>query len=195
MNRHTEVGHRQSIHDLIPRLRQASALRDGPEAVRAVLAAAVADDSDWLDPQYQERPETRDWVLYPLYRASDGHLSILVAVFKAGVSTTAHNHGAWAVVGVYRGRERETWYRRLDDGSAPGRARLQVADTFVNPRGTVTVVPDGTIHSVEALDGTDAISIHVYGTDILTQNRSTFDLRTGSEAPFRPDFTDLGPEH
>jgi predicted metal-dependent enzyme (double-stranded beta helix superfamily) len=51
-------------------------------------------------------------------------------------------------------------------------------------------VPDGTIHTVEALDGVDAVSIHVYGTDIVTQERSTFDLATGREDIYRPEFTE-----
>ena len=58
----------------------------------------------------------------------------------------------------------------------------------MSPRGTVTVVPEGAIHTVEALDGVDAVSIHVYGTDIVTQERHAFDLETGAVSIFSPDF-------
>lgn len=113
---------------------------------------------------------------------------------KPGVSAPVHNHGSWAVIGIYRGRERETWFRRTDDTAAPGQAQLVEVRTLVNPTGTVTVVPDGTIHTVEALNGQDAVSIHIYGTDIVTQPRSTFDLDTGAEEIYRPDFAEPQPD-
>ena len=117
--------------------------------------------------------------LYPLFRADDRRCSVLVAVFETGVPAPVHNHGTWAVVGVDSGRERETWFRRLDDGSSPGRADLEVDHSWVNTPGTVTIAPDGTIHTVEAIDGEDAVSIHIYGTDIVTQERSTFNVAEG----------------
>jgi len=122
---------------------------------------------------------------YSIYRAPDGRASILVAVFGPGVVTPAHDHGAWAVVGTYRGREREIRYRRSGTG-------LEVDCTLVNPPGAVSVIPLDAIHSVEALDGRDAVSIHIYGTDIVTQRRSTYDTTTGEARSFTPDFTTAG---
>jgi predicted metal-dependent enzyme (double-stranded beta helix superfamily) len=114
--------------------------------------------------------------------------SMLVAVFAPGARAPIHDHGSWAVIGIYRGREQETWFRRVDDRSVAGRARLEVDRTRINPGGTVAGVPNGVIHTVEALDGQEAVSIHVYGTDIVTQARSTFDLEAGTESPFSPPF-------
>lgn len=163
----------------------------GPERTVALLEEAFAQGLDWLDERYLECPEDREWMLYPLYRAPDRRTSMLVAVFSPGVTAPVHNHGSWAVIGIYRGRERETWFRRTDDGAAEA-VRLEPADSFVNATGSVHEVPDGTIHTVEALDGKDAVSIHVYGTDIVTQERSTFDLATGREDIYRPKFSDVG---
>jgi 3-mercaptopropionate dioxygenase len=167
----------------------ASEDRYGPESAIALLSGVLAQPPDWLDEPYQERPDDRDWMLYPLYRAPDHRASMLVVVFKPGVTAPVHDHGAWAVIGIYRGRERETWLRRTDDGGTPGRARLEAERSFVNPTGSVHVVPDGIIHTVEALDGADAVSIHVYGTDIVTQDRNEFDLETGRVQPYRPPIT------
>lgn len=185
----------QALSGLIARIDQAS--REGtldPELVHELLSEALSGPSDWLDPRHRQRDDSADWALHPVHRAQDGRCSILCAVFKPGVRSPVHNHGSWAVIGVYRGRERDTWFRRLDDTSVPGKARLETARTFVNPRGTVTVVPDGTIHAVEALDGREAVSIHVYGTDIVTRERSTFDLETGTEELFRPEFVGVAQE-
>jgi hypothetical protein len=40
------------------------------------------------------------------------------------------------------------------------------------------------------MDGQQAVSIHVYGTDIVTQQRSEFDPLTGTERVFRPPFAE-----
>ncbi|GAA3178814.1 hypothetical protein GCM10010531_36010 [Blastococcus jejuensis] len=162
----------------------------GPAGATALLQAVLAQPLDWLDEQYQERPDDRDWMLYPLHRSPDQRASMLVVVFAPGVTAPVHDHGSWAVIGIYRGRERETWFRRTDGGATPGTAQLVADRTFVNPTGSVHLVPDGTIHTVEALDGVDAVSIHVYGTDIVTQDRSEFDLETGRVQPYRPPVTE-----
>ena len=180
-----------SIHDLAGRIRDASAPGSGPnpEQVRDILSEALATPGDWIDPAYQHLGEG-EYALYPVYRAEDGRCSMLVAVLRSGTPLPVHNHGSWAVIGVYKGREHETWFRRVDDGSVPGRAQLEVDQTFENERGTASVVPDGRIHTVEAMDGQQAVSIHVYGTDIVTQQRSEFDPLTGTERVFRPPFAE-----
>lgn len=180
-----------SIHDLADRIRDASAPGTGPdpERVRDLLREALATPGDWIDPAYQQLGEG-EYALYPVYRAADGRCSILVVVLRPDIPLPVHNHGSWAVIGIYKGREQETWFRQVDDGSVPGRAQLEVDQTFVNERGTTSVVPDGHIHTVEAMDGHQAVSIHIYGTDIVTQQRSEFDLATGTERVFRPPFAE-----
>jgi predicted metal-dependent enzyme (double-stranded beta helix superfamily) len=180
-----------SIHDLADRIRVTSAPGRGPdpEQVRDLLREALATPGDWIDPAYQQLGEG-DYALYPVYRAENGHCSMLVVVLRPGTPLPVHNHGSWAVIGVYQGREHETWFRRVDDGSVSGRAQLEVDQTFVNERGTVGVVPDGRIHTVEAMDAHQAVSIHIYGTDIVTQQRSEFDPKAGTERVFRPPFAE-----
>lgn len=181
------------VTDLVARIRTVSATDDfGPKQIQDVLTEILSREGDWLDQRYQQRDGEPVGKLYPLFRADDGRCSILVAVFAPGAQTPIHNHGSWAVVGIYRGREQETRFRRSDDGSVPGHAQLETETTRVSPAGTVTVVPDGVIHTVEAIDGQEAVSIHVYGTDIVTQPRSTFDLSSGTEMPFSPPFSASG---
>ena len=75
----------------------------------------------------------------------------------------------------------------------PGASSSRRSPHRSTPSGTVTIIPDGTIHVVEALDDQEAVSLHIYGTDIATQPRSTFDLATGIETPFSPPLSD--PHH
>lgn len=179
---------------LVDRLVEAASRPDfGPGRTTALLEEALAQPGNWLEDQYLRRGVDDDWMLYPLHRAPDRRASMLVAVFRPGITAPVHDHGSWAVIGVYRGRERETWFRRVAGDGGAERVALEPERSFVNATGSVHVVPDGTIHTVEALDGVDAVSIHVYGTDIVTQERNTFDLETGRVEVYRPSFTESGP--
>src|SRR5438552_4549764 len=63
---------------------------------------------------------------YALYRAEDGSLCLFSLVVPAGQSTPVHDHLAWGLVGIYRGTQDETVYRRVNDGTEPDRATLEV---------------------------------------------------------------------
>src|SRR4051812_20689268 len=52
---------------------------------------------------------------YALYRADDRSLCLFSLVVPAGAATPVHDHLAWGLVGIYRGQQDETVYRRLDD--------------------------------------------------------------------------------
>ena len=64
---------------------------------------------------------------YALYRAEDGSLTLFSLVIPAGAETPVHDHLAWGLIGVYRGRQDETVYRRLDDGASDTVAQLEVS--------------------------------------------------------------------
>ena len=57
---------------------------------------------------------------YALYRAEDKSLCLFSLVVPVGAATPVHDHLAWGLVGIYRGRQDETVYRRLDDGTRSG---------------------------------------------------------------------------
>ena len=46
-----------------------------------------------------------------------------------------HDHLAWGLIGVYRGRQRETVYRRLDEGRDETHAELEVSRTSELAKG------------------------------------------------------------
>src|SRR5213593_1117928 len=100
------------------------------EALRPAFARLLAAQ-DWL-PESCARPDTTSRMgggigQYALYRARDGSLCLFSLVVPPGASTPVHDHLAWGLVGIYRGRQDETVYRRLDDGVDPSRAQLEVA--------------------------------------------------------------------
>lgn len=86
-----------------------------------------------------------------LYNDSD--LRIVRARMRAGFSQEPHDHGAWNIFAVYRGAAHYRSFRRLDDGSEPYRAALEVAEDRVMTGGEVSVLPapPDDIHAVTAL--------------------------------------------
>ena len=83
----------------------------------------------------------------------DGDLRIVRGRMRAGFSQEPHDHGAWNIFAVYRGACQYRSYRRLDDGSRPYQADLEVATNRVMTDGDVTVLPapPHDIHAVTAL--------------------------------------------
>ena len=105
-------------------LRHGGAGRGAEAGVCGLLAA-----DGWLPEEYAS-PDTKSGMgggigQYALYRAEDGSLRLFSLVVPAGAETPVHDHLAWGLIGVYRGRQTETVYPRIDDGADDGRAELR----------------------------------------------------------------------
>ncbi len=128
---------------------------------------------------------------YALYRAEDGSLCLFSLVVPSGAATPVHDHLAWGLVGLYRGRQDETIYRRLDDGTNPGRARLEVARQHtIEPGQFYTLLPpEGDIHFVKTVSDMPSISIHLLANDTACVWRHRFDPVGGIVTPFRSGYS------
>ncbi len=98
------------------------------EALRPAFARLLARD-DWLPKEYGE-PDLKSGMgggigQYALYRAEDGSLCLFSLVIPPGAETPIHDHLAWGLIGVYRGVQDETVYRRTDDGRDESRAHAR----------------------------------------------------------------------
>src|SRR5713101_5106200 len=61
-----------------------------------------------------------------------------------------HDHGpCWVIYGAYKNPTRMRRWRRLDDGSKPGHAELELQRDFMNEAGHAAVFAVGDIHSIE----------------------------------------------
>jgi predicted metal-dependent enzyme (double-stranded beta helix superfamily) len=128
---------------------------------------------------------------YALYRAADGSLCLFTLVVPAGAATPVHDHLAWGLVGLYRGRQAETVYRRLDDGAEEGRAMLEVAARQqLEPGGLYPLLPpDGDIHRVTTISDGASVSIHLLANDTACVWRHQFDPDAGSVKAFRSGYS------
>ena len=163
------------------------------EALRPAFARLLASDG-WL-PESCARPDEGSRMgggigQYALYRAEDGSLCLFSLVVPAGASTPVHDHLAWGLVGIYRGRQDETVYRRLDDGDDPAHADLEISKRQeLGPGEFYTLLPPtDDIHYVRTISDTPSISIHLLANDTACVWRHRFDPATGAVTPFRSGY-------
>jgi 3-mercaptopropionate dioxygenase len=164
------------------------------DALRPAFADLLAAD-DWLPEEYGQPDLTSGMGggigQYALYRAQDGSLCLFSLVIPAGVSTPVHDHLAWGVIGVYRGRQHETIYRRIDDGGDASHAQLVVAREQVVASGELytLVPPTDDIHYVKTVSDTPSVSIHLLANDTACVWRHRFDPVAGTVAAFRSGYS------
>ena len=164
------------------------------DALKPAFGRLLAADG-WL-PDQLARPDDTSRMgggigQYALYRAEDGSLCLFSLVVPAGAATPVHDHLAWGLVGLYRGEQHETVYRRLDDGSDPERAQLEVTKRQALRPGEFypLLPPTDDIHYVETVSPTASISIHLLANDAACIWRHRFDPESGQVTPFRSGYT------
>ncbi|PYR60583.1 MAG: hypothetical protein DMF91_11900 [Acidobacteria bacterium] len=157
------------------------------EALRPAFARLLAADG-WL-PNDCARADDKSRMgggigQYALYRAEDGSLCVFSLVVPAGAATPVHDHLAWGLVGIYRGTQDETVYRRVDDGAEPGRARQTLG-----PGEFYTLLPPtDDIHYVKTISDTPSISIHLLANDTACVWRHRFEPAKGTVMAFRSGY-------
>jgi predicted metal-dependent enzyme (double-stranded beta helix superfamily) len=163
------------------------------DALRPAFATLLASDG-WL-PDNCARPDETSRMgggigQYALYRADDGSLCLFSLVVPVGASTPVHDHLAWGLVGIYRGRQDETVYTRLDDGRDPAHADLQVAKRQELAPGELYALlpPSDDIHYVRTVSDVPSISIHLLANDTACVWRHKFDPASGAVTPFRSGY-------
>jgi predicted metal-dependent enzyme (double-stranded beta helix superfamily) len=164
------------------------------EALRPAFSRLLAAEA-WLPDEYAQ-PDTKSGMgggigQYALYRAENGSLCLFSLVIPAGAETPVHDHLAWGLIGVYRGRQSETIYRRLDDGADESHATLEVARRQTVSRGEFyTLLPPlDDIHYVKTVSRGPSVSIHLLANDTACVTRHRFEPNTGMVVPFRSGYS------
>lgn len=164
------------------------------DALRPAFGRLLAADG-WLPREYSE-PDRKSGMgggigQYALYRAHDGSLCLFSLVVPAGSATPVHDHLAWGLVGIYRGRQEETIYRRLDDGAEDGRANLAVTKQHTLDAGEFYTLlpPRDDIHYVKTVSERPSISIHLLANDTACVWRHRFNPDAGTVTPFRSGYS------
>lgn len=114
-----------------------------------------------------------------IYRPRDRIFSVMGGNWAPGQTTPIHDHLTWAVVGVYEGEERESIFKRTDSRADPLMAKLELVSERTNGKGHVTVLGKAGIHRIDNVSNTPSLSVHMYGLDIGTTERHSYDPVTG----------------
>jgi predicted metal-dependent enzyme (double-stranded beta helix superfamily) len=129
------------------------------------------------------RPHADRYVMYPLYVAPDQSFSVASAVWNTGQRTPIHDHGVWGVVGIHSGSEHELRYQCPE---LLGTGPLTVIEENLFHPGDVTVccTSDRDIHRVSCGSPMPCVGIHIYGGNIGTIRRRSYDEHTGKVSYF-----------
>jgi len=168
-----EVG----VRSVLDKSKDKRAIVDG---VRPLLAKLLAERE--IVPDQYRQPLPNKYAQYLLYKPADGAFVVIAFIWGPSQASPVHDHQVWGLVGQMEGSVQERRYRRLDDGSNPDRADLQLIDTVVCHPGEIGFVypPAADIHDVSNPFNEVAITIHVYGADIGQQERFLYETETGA---------------
>jgi predicted metal-dependent enzyme (double-stranded beta helix superfamily) len=151
--------------------RKARAEDDSHKAVQEVVARAVREPSAVI----AGLGEPGEAGFKTLYRGED--LTILNFVWAPLMMLMPHNHNAWAVIGIYTGREDNIFWRRRDGViEAAGAKSICAGDATPLGRDIIHSV----INPIERATG----AIQVYGGDFFAPGRSQWDPESLTESPF-----------
>lgn len=166
-----------ALNPFIEDLRSTLRAGQGPkqvEAVRRRLEALLAD-RDFVEKTCGAGAKAG---LHRLHSDPELGFEVLAHINDKARRSPPHDHGeSWAVYGQAIGYTDMTEYRRTDDGSVAGEAKLEVTKRYrLNP-GEVGVFADGAIHAIDYPDGSRFI--RVTGTNLDAIERVAFDEQTG----------------
>lgn len=146
--------------------------------VRERLARAI--EQGFSLPEQVKRPNPDRYVMYPIFVAPDSSFCVASAVWGVGQQTPVHDHGVWGVVGIAEGVEREEAFRR-----GPGGPLVHHSTNDLTPGDVIVCcTTDQDLHRVSAVGEQPCVGIHVYGGDIGTIRRRSYDVDTSEVSWF-----------
>jgi predicted metal-dependent enzyme (double-stranded beta helix superfamily) len=148
------------------------------------IVGRLALAKEWLQPHHYECDAEQGFGVHLLHEEHDHTLAVFAIAWMPGRGAPPHNHGTWAVVAGVDGPEKNTFWKRLDDGSRPGYAEIiSEGSRLFGPGEVVAFLPDD-IHSVTNETDQVTVSLHVYGKHLNYTGRSQFDPEQKTEMPF-----------
>ena len=157
------------VEDLVAECLEAVAEDEPRKAVRGVLERTLAGGQ--LAGTLGRQPGG----LNVLYNAPE--LTILNVVWPPLFSLLPHDHRMWAAIGIYGGREDNTFYRRAGSTILTSGGK-ELAE------GDVLLLGDDTIHAVHNPRRAYTGAVHVYGGDFIGTPRSQWDPKRLEEEPY-----------
>lgn len=132
-------------------------IRSRMEAAKPFLEQLVRDNA--LKAMSATWPSTEGGRNLLFYVDPDHGFAINAVVRVPGRRGRPHDHGeAWVLYGVLDGTESLERYHRIDDGSRPGHAEIELTSVTTGSQGKVDLVPP---HDIHAEQGGEARSVAI----------------------------------
>jgi len=170
--------------------REQGVTRAALDAIKAEMLELAANEALFPAPEFPppaagEKGSKR----YLLQEEPDGRFAIYLLALNPGNETKPHDHTTWAVVVSVEGQELNRVYRRVDDGSETGRARLElVREVMVEPGTGIALMPED-IHSIHTSGSAPTRHLHVYGLALeKLDHRQGFDMEAGTVQPYNQAY-------
>lgn len=142
------------------------------ERIKTIVRPWI-DNPEWLEDKYMRCKTDED--VYTLYENGPNDILITVICWRKGVMSSVHDHKTWAVIGIVQGQETHQIWRRFDDGSQDGYAKVEPTNRMTLCEGQIISLPADGIHSVvNDSDLETTIGIHVYGGDLAKIGRNQY---------------------
>ena len=144
------------------------------ELVAAELRGNLPPVTDLLTAAEREG-DLAGYQCHVLHVEPDGSFSVTAMVWRPAQVTPIHDHVTWCVFGVLQGVEYEELFMLAADGSH----LVDVGRSEGRPGEVSGLAPPGDIHRVRNIVDGVAVSLHVYGADIIRLGRSvrrTYDM-------------------
>jgi len=126
-----------------------------------LLVRRLITNSYWIQTQYVEPTLPLGTGVIMLYDEIGYPLTVQIATYLPGISSSIHNHGTWGVVAVLKGEEKNTLWRRVPSPEFPDWVE-PMAEAIVLPGDIISFTP-GAIHSIEALGDEPTVTFSIYG--------------------------------
>ncbi|MBI4205136.1 MAG: cysteine dioxygenase family protein [Betaproteobacteria bacterium] len=177
----TEIEHRESavrtaVGDIKRIVSTSGVNRAALAGMLEILMRLAAHREFWEEQDFPAPESVEQNARYLIREDADRSYALYLNVMRPGKRVPPHNHTTWACVAAVVGSEHNALYRRLDDGSRPGYARIEASETVVvHPGSGIALMPDD-IHSVE-IKGNEIIRhLHMYGRALeVLDDRLSFD--------------------
>ncbi|CAA6819979.1 MAG: Unknown protein [uncultured Thiotrichaceae bacterium] len=153
------------------------------EAIKP-LAARLAATDEFKKDKYKACDEEQGFGVHLLHEEENHDLGVFLFSWLPGRGTLPHNHKTWAVVAMVEGEERETYWKRKDDGAKDGYAEIEKTGEVLMTPGDIATCLEDHIHAVTNAGDSVSMSLHTYGRHINYTGRSQFDPDKNAEIPF-----------
>jgi predicted metal-dependent enzyme (double-stranded beta helix superfamily) len=164
----------------IEECRVARAADADAKGVRDIVQRAISEPASIM----RALGEPRRAEFRAVHRSAD--LTVLHLVWGPRMMIPPHNHLMWAVIGIYSGREDNTYWRRVRGAS---HGHIEAAGAKSLATGDLATLGRDVIHSVVNPIPRLTAAIHVYGGDFFATERSEWDPESLAEGRYDAERT------